>query len=251
VQAKIGKFEAANRGTIFLDEISAMDLNLQSKLLRVLQEREIEPLGSNRKRKLDIRILSATNTDLLGDVKASRFREDLYYRLAVFPITLPPLRDRQGDVALLARHFTEKAAREEGKPVKGLSREAIDVLESYDFPGNVRELENIISHAVVVCQGEWIEVVDLPQSVRSGRSITGEMRALGRVVGKLDLPNMLRIAFPTEDSIPQLAVLEHEMIRYVHALCRGNVRRTAGLLGVSRPLIYRHLDDTEKPDGQA
>jgi len=242
-QNKIGKFEAANGGTIFLDEISEMDPNLQSKLLRVLQEREVEPLGSIEKRKLDLRIVSATNRVLIEEVKSGRFREDLYYRLSVFPILLPPLRERSGDVALLASHFAEKYGSEEGKNIRGFSREAIDALESYDYPGNVRELENIISHAVVVAAGERIEPDDLPPHMRQRRTVTGQMRAVVRPTGPLDLKRALQYAFPSEDQIPTMADLEREMFHHAYELCGKNIRRAAMRLDVSRPRVYRRLEE--------
>jgi DNA-binding NtrC family response regulator len=251
-QNKIGKFEAANGGTIFLDEISEMDPNLQSKILRVLQEREVEPLGSNEHRKLDLRIVSATNRVLIDEVRAGRFREDLYYRLSVFPILLPPLRERAGDVVLLAGHFVEKFCTEEGKHIKGFSREAIDALEAYNYPGNVRELENIISHAVVVASGERIEPDDLPPHLRQRRTATGQQRAVTRLptlpgaapmTGPFDLRQSLQLAFPSEAHIPTFAELEREMCRHTYELCGKNIRQSALRLGVSRPLIYRRLKE--------
>jgi two-component system, NtrC family, nitrogen regulation response regulator GlnG len=170
-QRRVGKFEAANGGTIFLDEIGEMDLNLQSKLLRVVQEREVEPLGSNESRPLDIRVLSATNRELLVEVDEKRFREDLYYRLAVFPIILPPLRDRREDIILLAQHFIERIVKEEpNKSSRTLSKKALQALDRYHFPGNVRELENVISHAMVTATGTHIQLEDLPALVLHGRA---------------------------------------------------------------------------------
>jgi DNA-binding NtrC family response regulator len=131
-----------------------MPVHLQSKLLRVLQERTVERLGGTQPRPVDVRVISATHRNLRQMVDEALFREDLYYRLAVFPVELPPLRDREGDIALLSHHFLRKYAHEEGKPLTGISAPALRVLESYDFPGNVRELENAISHAVVVASGK-------------------------------------------------------------------------------------------------
>ena len=310
-QRKKGKFEAANGGTLLLDEISEMDLNLQSKLLRVIQERELEPLGSNKKVTLDIRIISATNRQLLDEVHNGRFREDLYYRLAVFPIALPPLRERKGDVPLLARHFVGKFADAEGKAIKGLTRDAIDTLEAYPFPGNVRELENIISHAAVVCNTEYIEHGDLPQHVRNPRPSTSaqlravrlpgdpedatqgarsreleerlavaerqllerderhrdELAALRRELepaaqarptsgddawtdddgdaspSDASLRARLALAFPNTERLPSIAALEVAVVQHAHELCGGNVRRAATLLGISRPRMYRRLQE--------
>ena len=149
-QSRAGKFEAANHGTIFLDEIGDMPIGTQAKLLRVLQEREIERLGGNERVRLDIRVIAATNVDLAARVKDGRFRQDLFYRLNVYQITLPPLRDRPEDVAALARHFVRKICTNERLPLKTLDRSALDRLRSQYWPGNVRELENTIETAVIV-----------------------------------------------------------------------------------------------------
>ena len=171
-QSRVGKFEAANGGTIFLDEIAEMDLNLQSKLLRVVQEREVQPLGSNESRPLDIRVLSATNRELLVEAEEKRFREDLYYRLAVFPITLPPLRERREDIIVLAQHFIKRIVEEEpNKSARKLSKKALEALDRYHFPGNVRELENVISHAMVTATGSHIQIEDLPVQILRGRTV--------------------------------------------------------------------------------
>jgi formate hydrogenlyase transcriptional activator len=146
---KIGRFELADRGTLLLDEIGDIPLELQTKLLRVLQEREFERLGSTRSQKVDVRIIAATNQDLKRLVAAQRFRADLYYRLNVFPITIPALRDRRGDVAMLVRYFVDKHARRLKKPVDRIPADAIDALERWSWPGNVRELENVVERAVI------------------------------------------------------------------------------------------------------
>jgi Nif-specific regulatory protein len=159
---KKGKFQLANGGTIFLDEIGDMPLYLQAKLLRSIQEREIEPLGSEVKVKIDIRIISATNKNLDKLIKESKFREDLYYRLNVVEIKLPPLRERKDDIPLLVNHFLEKYAERDKKQMQGISQEALRLLQSYNWPGNVRELENVIERAVVLCRSRTIEVSDLP-----------------------------------------------------------------------------------------
>jgi len=165
VALKKGKFEMADGGTLFLDEIGEMPLHLQVKLLRVLQERQVERIGGTGPRSIDVRIVSATHRDLMEMVREKRFREDLYYRLAVFPVHLPPLRDREGDTALLAQHFLEKSLKEEGKPPKTIAPATLAALDKYPFPGNVRELENVINRAVLLCASDVIEPRDLPISL--------------------------------------------------------------------------------------
>jgi PAS domain S-box-containing protein len=149
---RIGRFELAHRGTIFLDEVGELPLELQSKLLRVLQEGEFEPVGSSQTRKVDVRVIAATNRDLSADVKAGRFREDLYYRLHVFPIPVPPLRERSGDVELLAQRFIERYCERSGKAPLELTADCLRRLRSYHWPGNVRELENVIERAVIIAR---------------------------------------------------------------------------------------------------
>jgi putative PEP-CTERM system response regulator len=153
---KMGKFEIANTGTIFLDEIGDMDVALQAKLLRVLQQKNFERLGGTRPIEVDVRVIAATNMDLNELIKAKKFREDLYYRLSVFPISIPPLRERPDDIKLLADYFVEKYCREMKKPLKTLSKEAVRLLERYHWPGNVRELENTIERAVILAEGKKI-----------------------------------------------------------------------------------------------
>jgi DNA-binding NtrC family response regulator len=171
VASKKGKFELADGGTLFLDEIGEMPLHLQVKLLRVLQERQVERIGGSGPRPIDVRIVSATHRDLMEMVREKRFREDLYYRLAVFPVMLPPLRDREGDIPMLARHFLKKALAEERKESPSrISPAAMAALESYPFPGNVRELENVISRAVLVSTSDAIEPRDLPMTILDASS---------------------------------------------------------------------------------
>lgn len=163
---RIGRFEEADGGSIFLDEMGAISPLIQVKLLRVIQEREIERVGESRKHKIDIRIIAATNKDLYKLVKAGHFREDLYYRLKVFPIYLPTLRERKEDIPLLANFFIEKFNRETGKRIQGLSSTAMRIFMDYDWPGNVRELENAIEHAFVLCENSQIDIFDLPVEIR-------------------------------------------------------------------------------------
>jgi PAS domain S-box-containing protein len=166
IRDRIGRFEEAEGGTLFLDEIGEISPFIQVKLLRVLQEREVERVGDSKKRKVDIRIIAATNKDLFTLVKEGQFREDLYYRLKVFPIHIPPLRERKNDIPLLVRHFMDIQNVKTGKNVAGLSPSAMRSLLDYNWPGNVRELENAIEHAFVLCAGDHIELIDLPVEIR-------------------------------------------------------------------------------------
>ena len=166
VRNRTGRFEAADGGTLFLDEIGDISPYIQTKLLRVLQEREIERVGDLAKRKVNIRVISATNKDLHGLVKRGFFREDLYYRLKVFPIDIPPLRKRKEDIPLLFSRFIDIQNRKTGKYIKGLSNSATRIIMDYSWPGNVRELENAIEYAFVVCTHEHVDVFDLPVEIR-------------------------------------------------------------------------------------
>ena len=159
---RMGRFEEADGGTLFLDEIGELSPPVQVKLLRFLQEREFQRLGGNQTIQADVRIISATNQNLEEKVKEGTFREDLYYRLNVVSITVPPLRDRRGDISVLTKYFIKRFSAENGKDIKGLSNEAMDILMKYDYPGNVRELENIIERAVVITRDHVISIRDLP-----------------------------------------------------------------------------------------
>jgi formate hydrogenlyase transcriptional activator len=165
VTQRIGRFEAANGGTIFLDEIGDMPLDLQAKLLRVLQEKEFERLGSTRSSRVNVRVVAATNRDLLQMIEDKRFRVDLYYRLSVFPIPLPPLRDRPEDIPALARHFTAKYAERMNKAVEAIPTETMEAMLRYDWPGNIRELQNFIERGVIVSEGSVFQpdLIQLPR----------------------------------------------------------------------------------------
>ena len=168
--AKKGKFELANNGTIFLDEIGELPQAMQAKLLRVLQEKEFERVGGIKTIKVNVRILAATNRDLEKEVAEGTFREDLYYRLNVFPVHIPPLRERKSDITMLCDHFIEKYNRENNLSIKRLSTNAIDLLNMYHWPGNVRELENIIMRAVLLSRDDVIHNYHLPPSLQSAES---------------------------------------------------------------------------------
>ncbi|MFT7623011.1 MAG: DNA-binding NtrC family response regulator [Myxococcota bacterium] len=236
VQRKKGKFEVADHGTIFLDEIGEMPALLQSKLLRVLQEREIERLGGNTPIKLDVRVVCATNRDLRKEVAEGRFREDLYYRLAVFPIHLPQLRERSGDIPILARFFLKKAAKEENKGITGFASDALMLLTAYEYPGNVRELQNIIAHAVVVCDGDKVRARDLPHTLR------GEDRRgvpVRRTPANFDA--LLEETIASPEQIPTMEHVEGRVIERAVDLCKGNLVQAAKRLGISRATIYRRI----------
>jgi two-component system, NtrC family, response regulator HydG len=216
-ETRAGFFQTADGGTIFLDEISETSLAMQVKLLRVLQEKEICMVGSRRTQKVDVRILAATNKDILGLVKADLFREDLYYRLNVINIDIPALRDREDDTLLLIRHFTSKFAAESNKPAPQISDSALKVLKSYNWPGNVRELENIIHRLVIMNEENIIDVPDLPSLMRSS---TIRDSRLDRT----------------------LAEVEIEHIRNVLDSVKGNKTRAAEILGIDRKTLREKLN---------
>ncbi|MBE3579056.1 MAG: sigma 54-interacting transcriptional regulator [Caldanaerobacter subterraneus] len=174
VTQKIGKFELADGGTIFLDEIGEIPPEIQVKLLRVIQEKEFERVGGIKTIKVDVRIIAATNKDLEKAIKEGTFREDLYYRLNVIPIMLPPLRERRGDIPLLVEHFIEKLNKKLNKNIKGITKKAMQALIHYDWPGNIRELENIIERCITLSEGEYIDYEDLPQYIRNEDTIVTE-----------------------------------------------------------------------------
>jgi len=220
-----GRFEAADGGTLFLDEVGDIPIHLQVKLLRFLQEDEIERLGgAGRARKLDIRLVAATNVDLVEAVRDGRFREDLYYRLNVVPIDVPPLRDRRDDVPLLAQHFIQVHAAKNGKSIAGCTPAAIAALSQYSWPGNVRELENAVERAVVLSRGMMIEDMDLPREVRDGAVAGADARALSFPVGT------------------PIAEIERRMIHETLVHTRGDKKLAAKLLGIAPRTIYRRLE---------
>jgi len=216
LETRAGFFQTADGGTIFLDEISETSLSMQVKLLRVLQDREVVMVGSTRPRKVDARILASTNKDLAGLVKKGFFREDLFFRVHVITIDLPPLRERGEDLLLLIHHFTTRFAEELGKPVPQFSDQALQVLRNYHWPGNVRELENVIQRLIVMTDGGLIEVPDLPSLMRfSALQEVGFHRTLAEV--------------------------EEEYIRNVLASVNGNKTRAAKVLGIDRKTLREKL----------
>lgn len=231
-QARAGKFEAANHGTIFLDEIGDMPIGIQSKLLRVLQEREIERLGGNERVRLDIRVIAATNVDLAARVQEGRFRQDLYYRLNVFQITLPALRDRHEDVAMLARHFVKKVCTNERLPLKTLDRSALDRLSGQNWPGNVRELENTIETAVIMSRDRAVIFASDLRLHRSVAPVPEGERSLSLPPGGMDFQRAL------ED-------FEVRLLTQALSRVRGNKSAAADLLGLKRTTLAAKMKALE------
>jgi PAS domain S-box-containing protein len=219
---KPGRFALAHGGTMFLDEVGDMSPSLQVKLLRVLQEKEYEPLGSTSPRKTDVRIIAAANKDLSKLVSEGKFRDDLFYRLNVVRIDLPPLSQRREDIPLLINAFIQKFNARMGKQVSGLSEQALRFLLDHDYPGNVRELENIIEHAFVLCRGDWIELDCLPKELTADR-------------GKRE-----KSPHPVEEGTP-LARAEAEVIEETLKKHEGNRLKTARELGVDRTTLWRKI----------
>jgi DNA-binding NtrC family response regulator len=192
VRTRIGRFEQASGGTIFLDEIADMSPALQVKLLRVLQDHSFERIGGVKSIKVDIRVVAATNQDLETLVKQGNFREDLYYRLNVIPIRVPPLRDRVADIPLLVLHFLQEFSKKKKKPSKRLSPQAMELLVRYPWPGNVRELENLVERLVILTEGDVVEVGDLPQRFREAHSLGAEAQSIDFPAEGLNLPQALQ-----------------------------------------------------------
>jgi DNA-binding NtrC family response regulator len=250
----LGKFVEANGGTLFLDEVGELPPEAQVKLLRALQDGEVDPVGGKRPVKVDIRLISATNQDLIELVKQGAFREDLYYRLNVFPITVPALRVRREDIADLARRFLARFAAEEGKRLRGLGAEALALLASYEWPGNVRQLENAIFRAVVLADGDELTVTEFPQIAAQ---VTGfEVRIPAapaalvrqqrpeREVVRVEVrdPNVLRL-LDDAGNLRQLDTLEAETIRFALAYYRGQMSAVARKLGIGRSTLYRKMKE--------
>ena len=190
VMQRVGRFEAAHGGTLFLDEIGDMPLKLQSKLLRVLQEQEFERVGSTQTRRVDVRVVAATNQDLVGMVAEKEFRMDLYYRLNVFPIALPPLRLRVADIPMLVAHFARKFGERMGKRIHLVARDAMDALMQYSWPGNIRELQNMIERAVIVTKGEVLQIPALPsRTVVRNQPVTLRDAEMDQMLKALDESN--------------------------------------------------------------
>ncbi len=261
----LGKFVEASGGTLFLDEVGELPLPAQVKLLRALQEGEVDPVGAKKPVKVDVRVISATNRDLIADVRAGRFREDLFYRLHVFPIAVPPLRERPEDIAELVRHFFVRFAAEEGKRIRAVSAEALGVLRAYRWPGNVRQLENAVFRAVVLAEGDEIGIGEFPQiavqrlaAPRHGgeQPIQPVMEPVSALVlepagdaattapahsGPAG-PDILSLLDALGDVRP-LDEIEADVIRFAIGHYRGQMSEVARRLRIGRSTLYRKLDD--------
>jgi DNA-binding NtrC family response regulator len=265
-----GKFQEASGGTLFLDEIGELPLDMQVKLLRALQQGEVDPVGSKKPVKVDIRLISATNRDLLQMVKEGRFREDLYYRLNVFPIHVPPLRERKEDIPELVAHFIRRLAAEEGKPVVGISQRALTMLCAYDWPGNVRQIENTVFRAIVLCDGEMLDVSDFPQIASMVEGYAGAAIP----AAPAPRPSAPAAVYPAEryeapvreqrntlvefarsnfsdgiavtdaaGNVRKLEDIEAEMIRLAIEKYKGHMTEVARRLGIGRSTLYRKVRD--------
>jgi DNA-binding NtrC family response regulator len=229
VENKEGLLKTAGDGTIFMDELGEMPLAIQAKLLRAIESREIQPVGSTRRVPIGARIVTATNRDLKADSQAGRFREDLYFRLAVVELRVPPLRERREDIPLLANHFVAKYARELGRNVQAVSRDALRLLAGYDWRGNIRELSNAIERSVIFAAGNEIAVQDLPEGIR------------GATPRETEYPAELDTATREFERAHILKVIDQ---------CGGNKRKAAKLLGIGATSLYRKLGDpTTVEDG--
>ena len=231
VRDRVGRFEEAEGGTVFLDEIGELSPFIQVKLLRVLQEKEIERVGESRKRKINIRIITATHQNLYTRVQEGSFREDLYYRLKVFPIRLPPLRERREDIPLLVNHFISSMNEKTGKMVRNLSRQAMRTLMDYHWPGNVRELENAIEHAFVLCNRQQIEFEDLPIEIRQPRRYSA-----------CEIP-----AHPAPTRLTGRRHLTRETLLEMLAECSWNKAEVGRRIGLSRTAIWKYMKKWDIP----
>ncbi len=253
-----GKFQEADGGTLFLDEVADLPLDMQVKLLRAIQEGEIDPVGSRRSVRVNVRIVSATNRNMIEMVKAGQFREDLYYRLNVFPILVPPLRDRRDDIPALVSHFITKLAAEEGRKVRDVEPEALQMLMAYQWPGNVRQLENTVFRAIVLCEGNRLGIEDFPQiaSLVDGYEVV--VPALPKLAppvanpvprmrnGGIEVSDGTALGIPivTEGGhIRKLEDVEADMIRMALLRYRGQMSEVARKLGIGRSTLYRKMRD--------
>jgi DNA-binding NtrC family response regulator len=235
-----GSFEQADGGTIFLDEIGELRQDLQVRMLRVLQERTVQPVGGGAERKIDVRVIAATNRDLRDEVASGRFREDLFYRLAVFPVGLPSLKERDGDVMLLANEFIKRFSRQAGRKIVGIAPETQRAFELYTWPGNVRELENVIERGVILEDGERIGLGALPPEIVAA---LGDDAALRRAAGgsgvalfaDIDLPEKKEAILPLEEE-------ERRIIRRALELTNWNIQEASRRLRIGRATIYRKIE---------
>jgi DNA-binding NtrC family response regulator len=257
----IGKFVEASGGTLFLDEIGELPLEAQVKLLRAIQEGEVDPVGGRKSIRVDIRIISATNKSLLDQVKQGSFREDLYYRLNVFPITLPPLRARREDIPDLARGFLARFSAEEGKKIRGFTAETQALITRYDWPGNVRQLENAMFRAVVLSDGDELTIADFPQIAAQLEGFDVRIPpapAMSSIAGAIGEPPRI-IQVPVRDPnaldllegthMRKLEELERDIIKFALEHYRGHMSEVSRKLGIGRSTLYRKLKDYGLDEG--
>jgi len=258
----VGKFVEASGGTLFLDEVGELPPAVQVKLLRAIQGGEVEPVGARKLLKVDVRIVSATNRDLIADVKEGRFREDLFYRLHVFPITVPPLRDRPADIPALARHFLALFAAEEGKRIRQIAPEALQLLSSYRWPGNIRQLENAVFRAVVLAEGDGVGIDEFPQitaqiaapapalilgQVEEAPAYAAQSSPVSREpplfrAGAAMAPLEALPLLNAEGDVRPLDEIEADLIRYAVTHYRGQMSEVARRLQIGRSTLYRKLE---------
>jgi DNA-binding NtrC family response regulator len=254
----VGKFQEANGGTLFLDEVGELPLETQVKLLRALQEGEVDPVGSKKPVKVDVRLISATNRDLSEAVREGTFREDLYYRLNVFPVEVPPLRERREDIAPLIQHFINRYNAEEGRSVQGVRHEVLEVLVGQDWPGNVRQLENLIYRAVVLADGSWLTSDDFPSmatmfesaGVVSGPPPSEEDSGYGSTQPIREPLAAARAAgiegievFDHEGHLRSLQNIERDLIAAAIDMYKGQMSEVARRLGIGRSTLYRKVQE--------
>jgi len=253
-----GKFVEASSGTLFLDEVSELPLTAQVKLLRALQEGTVEAVGGRKPVRVDVRIISATNRKLLDRVKSGHFREDLFYRLHVLPLTIPPLRVRREDIPHLLRHFLARFGAEENRAIKGISGEAMAHLSQLDWPGNIRQLENAVYRAVVMSDGDQLGLADFPliaaQSTIAADPHSEPLVVSPSLISGSDIPiaplpsNGMLTMLNSAGEVRPLEEMEHEIIRFAISHYRGQMSEVARRLKIGRSTLYRKLDETSAND---
>lgn len=237
-----GAARQANGGTLFLDEICEMDLVLQKKFLRFIQTGTFRKVGSDKLEQVDVRFVCATNRDPLVEVKQGRFREDLFYRLHVVPLRLPPLREREHDILLIARSFLEKYSKRDGKAFQGFVKKTEEALLRYPWPGNVRQLQNVVQQIVVLYDGKWVEPKMLPDYVIEGHLDDNE--SVSKSI--IQTPQTIHSHMKVRMSVKPLWIVEKETIESAIELCKGNVNKAAGLLEVAPSTLYRKMQSWKK-----
>ncbi|MEJ2698529.1 MAG: sigma-54 dependent transcriptional regulator, partial [Desulfuromonadales bacterium] len=241
-ERKTGKFEQANGGTLFLDEIGDMPLELQAKLLRVLQEKEITRTGGNAVIPVDVRIVAATNQDLEEKVRAKEFRSDLFYRLNVVPIALPPLRDRREDLPLLVEYFVQRATEELGVPTRGCTEEALALLKRYDWPGNIRELENTIQRAALLSPDQLLTPTDFPGLLSEGSRNECD-NSLEALISKKLQASLAQMDLNELNNLYEMVLhqMERPLINIILEKTRANQVRAAEILGINRNTLRKKI----------